>query len=545
MPIRMGITEKDHMIHSYKAAIAKQCRRFPGRAGLLAAMLLVAACASVRFDAPRTASRAFDQPLQTVLGQEYWPQLASNPGQSGLHLLVSGQDAFAARAALAQAAQRTLDLQYYIVAQDTTATVLLYDVLQAAQRGVRVRLLVDDMNVGDHESDLAMLARRPNVEVRLFNPFAQRGNFGVSRALELLGDGDRLNRRMHNKLWIADGAVAIVGGRNLGDTYFNASGGQDVGDLDVLAAGPVVSQVSNNFDQFWNSRWAVPIAVVAKTPREEGDMTAWLAEMGARVQGFRASDYVRSLRENAFAPLVRMGTVPLIVAPAQALYDAPGDENSDALAIKGPIFPMLRQFVEGAGQQVDLATPYFVPGARGVAILCGAAQRGVRVRVLTNSLASTDVPVVHVGYARYRPQLLACGVELYELRPNKLATRHLRSGFSSGASLHTKLIMVDGETIFIGSMNLDPRSQGVNSEVALRIDSRALGQQISRLFDDATAPDQVFKVELDQAGNAASFLHWDALENGRSVRYLHEPLAGTWRRWVASLLGRLVPEDLL
>ncbi len=536
------------MIQPYKDAIAKSCLRVADRVTrliVLASVLLAAACTSVRYDAPRIVSHAFDRPMETVLGQEYWPQLAASPGQSGFHLLVSGQDAFAARAALAQSAQRTLDLQYYIVAQDTTATVLLYDVLQAAQRGVRVRLLVDDMNVSDRESDLAMLARCANVEVRLFNPFSRRGKFGVPRVLELLGDSERLNRRMHNKLWIADGAVAIVGGRNLGDAYFSASTDQDFGDLDVLAAGPIVKQVAHNFDQFWNSTWAVPIGAMVGPPREGFDMKAWLTALNARVEDFRTSDYVRSLRENAVGPLVRGGTVPLVMGPAQALYDVPGDERTDTVENKGPMFPVLRQFVESAKQQVDLASPYFVPGANGVAILCAATARGVQIRVLTNSLASTDVPAVQVGYARYRPQLLACGVELYEMRPQGPVERYVRPGLSSGVSLHTKLIMVDGETIFVGSMNLDPRSKGLNTEVALRIDSLALGGQISRLFDEAIAPDRVFKVGLDQAGNAASMLHWDAIEDDQPVRYHHEPLTGVWRRWISQLLGKLVPEDQL
>jgi len=511
----------------------------------LAAVLLISGCASVRYDAPRVPSYAFDQPLQTTLGQEYWPQLASKPDQSGFHLLISGQDAFAARAALAGSAQRTLDLQYYIVSQDITTTVLLYEVLQAAQRGVRVRLLVDDLNVGDRESDLAMLARHPNIEVRLFNPFAERGKFGVGRALELMTDIDRLNRRMHNKLWIADGAVAVAGGRNLGDAYFNASSDDDFGDLDVLAAGPIVGEVSHNFDQFWNSEWAVPIAAIVGPAPQGADRGVSSAEMAARVQGFRDSGYVRTLRENAFGRLVRAGTVPLAVGQAQALYDAPGDPNTDTVETKGPIFPVLREVTVQAKKEIDIITPYLVPGPNGVALLCGAAGHGVRVRILTNSLVSTDVPVVHAGYARYRPQLLACGVELYELRPKDGPVKHMRPGLSSGAKLHTKTMVVDGQIAFIGSMNLDPRSKDLNTEVALRIDSPALGAQLTKLFNESTTLDQAFRVELDQPGNAKAALHWDTVEDHQPVRYDHEPLASPWLRLEVNLLGSLVPEGEL
>ncbi len=513
---------------------------------LLAALtLLIVGCASVRYDVPRVPSYAFDQPLLTPLGQSYLPQLAATPGQSGFHLLVSGPESLAARGALAEAAQRTLDLQYYSVAHDSTSTLLLDAALRASQRGVRVRLLVDDLNVGDRDSDLAMLAAHPNVEVRLFNPFSHRGGFGVSQVWELLGNSDRLNRRMHNKLWIADGAVAVMGGRNLGDAYFNASQDRDFADLDVLAAGPVVGEMSRSFDRYWNSEWAVPVASIVGPPPPPAERQQAWAEMTARALRFLDSDYVRSLRKTAFGGLVRTGQVPLVMAPAQALYDLPVDPHSGGAETTSAIFPVLRRFVETAGREVILVTPYLVPDERSLAVLCGVTRRGVRVRILTNSLASTDVPLVHAGYAHYRPRMLACGVTLYELRPAGPGAKAPRLGLSSGASLHTKAIVVDGEAVFIGSMNLDPRSRHLNTEVALRIDSRELGQQLTTLFDEATTLDQAFRVNLDEVGDANASLHWDAIENDRPVRYTGEPLASEWRRWVVRLLGALAPEDLL
>ena len=515
---------------------------------LVALTVLVAGCASVRFDTERVPSYAFDQPHLTPLGQTYLPQLADRPGQSGFHLLVSGQDAFAARAALSESSHRTLDLQYYIVAQDKTATMLLYSALRAAQRGVRVRLLIDDMNAGNREFDLAALVRHPNVEVRLFNTFSRRGSFGISRALELLGDGDRLNRRMHNKLWIADSAVAVIGGRNLGDVYFNASQKTDFGDLDVLAAGPVVADMARSFDQFWNSAWAVPVEAIVAAPHDDASSKFAATEMAERVAQFRESEYVRSLRTTALGRQVRAGTVPLVVAPASVLYDAPGEERAataDTADRKDTIFSVMRQSVERAQREVVLVTPYLVPGASGVALLCAVAGRGVRVRILTNSLVSTDVPIVHAGYARYRPQMLACGVELYEMRPGGLVSMPTRIGLSSGASLHTKAVVVDGDAVFIGSMNLDPRSARLNTEVALRIDSQELGRQLVALFDEATMLDQAFRVGLDEAGNVNAPLHWDAIESALPVRYAGEPLASAGRRWIVRILGALVPEDLL
>ena len=520
-----------------------------GRVGrcmlLVAAAALLTACAAIALDAPRVPSHAFDQPLQTSLGRTYFPRLASTPGQSGFHLIVSGPEAFAARGALAAAAERTLDLQYYSVADDSTATLLLDGVLRAAQRGVRVRLLVDDLNVGDSESHLVVLAGHPNVEVRLFNPFSQRGSFGLAQVLELLGDGERLNRRMHNKLWIADGAVAVVGGRNLGNAYFNASQERDFADLDVLAAGPVVAEVSRSFDQYWNSREAVPIAAVAGLAPAPSELRQAWAEIAARAGHFREGAYVRSLRKTAFGGLVQTGQVPLVVAPAEALFDVPVDSLAGSLETISAIFPVLRKYVEKARHEVILVSPYLVPGATGVEVLCGLARRGVRVRILTNSLASTDVPVVHAGYARYRPQMLACGVALYELRPGGPGAKTPRLGLSSGASLHAKAVVVDGEAVFIGSMNLDPRSGKLNTEVALRIESQELGRQLTALFGEATTLDQVFEVKLDEPGNTGSSLHWQSLENNQPVRYSSDPLASAWRVWMARFLGALAPEELL
>ena len=317
------------MIYLFSKVVIYPHHRLRARSLLVVALaVLVVGCASVRFDTERVASYAFDQPLLTPLGQNYLPHLAYRLGQSGFHLLVSGQDAFAARAALSESSHRTLDLQYYIVAQDKTATMLLYSALRAAQRGVRVRLLIDDMNAGNRELDLAMLARHPNVEVRLFNTFSRRGSFGISRALELLGDSDRLNRRMHNKLWIADSAVAVIGGRNLGDVYFNASQKTDFGDLDVLAAGPVVANMSRSFDQFWNSAWAVPVDSIIAAPHADASSKFAAIEMAERIAQFRESKYVRSLRTTALGRQVQAGTVSLVVAPASVLYDAPSKESA-------------------------------------------------------------------------------------------------------------------------------------------------------------------------------------------------------------------------
>lgn len=506
------------------------------------AALFVMGCSSDRSDVARPASSAITHPEATFLGRAATAQLKASPGQSGFHLLVSGQDAFVARAALAEASERTLDLQYYIVGEDASATLLLYQALRAAQRGVRVRLLIDDIYAVGRDFDFATLAAHPNVQVRVFNPFRLRGPLGISRLFEYLGDSARLDRRMHNKSWIADNAFAVIGGRNLGDAYFNVRTDSDFADLDILAAGPVVAQISRSFDEYWNSALAVPIAAFVKVAPATADRDQSLSRMAENAGRFRASDYAQALRATGFGTRVRQGRVPLV--PAQAtVFDT--QAQAGAAEQHQPIAPAVSQLIRGARHEVMLISPYFIPGERGVNTLCALTRRGVRIRLFTNSLASTDVPVVHAGYARYRPRLLACGVELHEMRPNALRASSTRPGLSSGASLHAKAVVVDGKSVLIGSMNLDPRSRQSNTEIAVRIENAALAGRIHALFEEATASDQAFQVGLTVPGKPDADLVWTGRENGKLVHYDSEPLAGIWRRLIAGLLGALAPEALL
>lgn len=512
---------------------------------VLAAAVLVTGCSSTRYDVPRPISHAIEHPQETFLGRTFASQIAAAPRQSGFHFLVSGQEAFLARAALAEAAERTLDLQYYIIGEDATATLLLYRALRAAQRGVRVRLLIDDMYAVGRDFDLAGLAAHPNVEVRVFNPFLRRGPLGISRLFEFMGDSARLNRRMHNKLWIADNAAAVLGGRNLGDAYFNVGGESDFADLDVLAAGPVVTEISRSFDDYWNSELAVPIGAFVREPPGAGQADLILSRLASTAERFRGTDYAAILRATDLGRLVRSAQLPLVPARAVTLYDKPDMARTDATVLHGGITAVLRNTIEAARQEVILVSPYFIPSERGVGVLCSLTRRGVRVRVLTNSLASTDVPVVHAGYAKYRPLLLACGVELHELRPGPARTGSVRAGLSSGASLHAKAIAVDRASVLIGSMNLDPRSRLLNTEIAVLVESPVLGERLAALFEDAISPDQAFHVELAEPGNGQLQLVWTGSTDGKLVHYSGEPLASWWRRIVASLLGMLAPEELL
>jgi putative cardiolipin synthase len=515
------------------------------------AAALVMGCSSARLDVPRPVSHAIDRPEETFLGRTFASQLAATPGQSGFHLLASGQEAFLARAALAESAERTLDLQYYIVAEDATATLLLYRALRAAQRGVRVRLLIDDLYAVGRDFDLATFAAHPKVQVRVFNPFLRRGPMGISRLLEYLGDSARLNRRMHNKLWIADNAAAVMGGRNLGDAYFNVGGENDFADLDVLAAGPVVVEISRSFDEYWNSEWAVPIVAFLGEPPESAQLDRVLSQMAAKAERFRETEYTRTLRATELGRLVRDGKFPLVPARARAIYEPPARPGAATVEGEAQIMLVLRKSVEAAQREVILISPWLIPSERGVGVLCTLARRGVRVKVLTNSLASIDVPVVHAGYARYRPRLLACGVEMHERRPSATQSGGARLGFTSGASLssgstlHAKAVVVDRRLVLVGSMNLDPRSRLSNTEVAVLIESAELGGQLGKLFEEAASLDQAFRVELTEPANENAALAWIGQEEGKPVRYTSEPLANWWRRLTSSVLGMLAPEELL
>ncbi len=507
-------------------------------------VLLLGGCAMPLRDVPRSPSFAVDRPLESFLGATLaTPQMYAS-GMSAFRMLMLGEEAFLARAALAQTAERSLDLQYYMVADDATARTLMFAALRAAQRGVRVRILLDDLYAVGRDDSLARLAAQPNVELRVVNPFNRRGGLVFAQLADALGN-PRLQRRMHNKVWIADNVAAVVGGRNLGDHYFAARADNDFGDLDLLAAGPVVGALSASFDSFWNSEVAVPVGALAEFMPTTAEVSAAAVGMAAEAERFRDGDYAERLRVLDLGRLLRSGQLGMeALAPASVAFDPP-DKFLDRSVRPNPILSAMRGRLEGARAELLIVTPYLIPGDAGVASLCALHRRGVRVRVLTNSLATTDVPVVHAGYAQYRPRLVACGIELHELR-RRAGERPARGiGFSSGASLHAKAVAVDRSTVLVGSMNLDPRSRDLNSEIGVLIDSPVLGARIGRLFEDATAPDQAFRVRLAAPDDPASALRWEGTDGGRPDSHDTEPLAGWWRRALARVLGAITPVALL
>ena len=508
-----------------------------GGAGLVLVAAAVFGCASLPPLAHRTASTAFLDTDGTRLGAGVTPLAQAHPGLSGIYPLVDGRDAFAARALLAHRAERSLDLQYYIWRNDLTGVLMLDALRSAAARGVRVRLLLDDNNTAGLDPTLLALDREPNIEVRLFNPFAQR----AWRSLGYLSDFSRLNRRMHNKSFTADNQVTIVGGRNIGDEYFGAADDVLFVDLDVLAIGPAVRAVSRDFDRYWNSESAYPIGTLVDRAAAEAPQT--LAERAAALRREPAAQaYLQALHTQPFVEQLAQRSLPLEWGETRLVSDDPAKVRGAARA-QARVGARLRALLGEPQRQLDLVSPYFVPGKEASATLAAIAAQGATVRVLTNSLEATDVAAVHAGYIKWRRELLGAGVSLYELRregAEQKRPKRIGSFGSSASSLHAKTFAVDRKRIFVGSFNLDPRSRDLNTEMGLVIESPALAAELDRRLTQSM-PAQAYHVRLEADGR----LVWlEQTEHG-VIRYETEPGAGFWKRVEVRILSWLPIDWLL
>ena len=483
---------------------------------------------------PRTISTVFEDPASTRLGQFFGPAADEHPGLSGFSLLSHGREAFIVRLALADLAERSLDMQYYIWDGDTTGRIIVDRVMKAADRGVRVRLLVDDPYYKASDSVKAALDAHPNVEIRLFNPLTNRR----WSALDFIFDFGRVNRRMHNKLMVSDNAAAIVGGRNIGDIYYGVNTIANYRDLDVLAVGPVVRDLSGVFDRYWNSPSTVPIAAIVDRAHGPADLDAILIRLR---EAIAAVDYPYPIDQD-LDELAAQGTElrdNLVWARGRVIADDP--ETIARAKESDHVVEFIRGRVAQLKKELLVESPYFVLPAAAQATVKALHERNVRVRVLTNSLASNDMLPAHSGYAKTRRRLLENGMELYELRPDTDAFRtgwSLLSGRSS-AILHTKAMAFDGEAVFVGSFNLDPRSAVINTEAGLYIESPELAERLTAYMATGVVPANSYRVLLDLNGEIV----WETVRNGQRVRYRDEPETGFRRRFVADL-WKLLPIDL-
>jgi putative cardiolipin synthase len=473
----------------------------------------------------------------TRLGHAVAQEVAAHPGKTGIHPLQVPREAFAARGLLAGAAERSIDAQYYIWHGDETGYLLFEALWQAADRGVRVRLLLDDNNTAGLDSVIAALDSHENIEVRLYNPLAQRN----ARMLNFVTDFKRVNRRMHNKSFTVDNQATIVGGRNVGNEYFGAGPGVTFADLDVIAIGPTVNEVSAAFDLYWSSPSAYPAAALLGQP-QPGAVEQLKAKFASVRADPESASYLASLRETRLVADLKAGKLPFEWTEARLVYDQPGktldaDSRNDLL-----LLPRLLEAAGPPAREFDLVSPYFVPGTQGTAALEGLARRGVKVRVLTNSLESTDVAAVHAGYAKRRPALLQAGVQLYELERTEAAPAAKgKTGGSSSASLHAKTFAVDRERIFVGSFNFDPRSAKLNTEMGLVLYSPALAQQLSAAFDKEV-PLRAYEVRLADDGRSLVWI--ERTPQGEKL-YHTEPNSSLTRRMGVDFLTILPIEWLL
>ena len=515
---------------------------------MFAIVTLLGACASLpeNYDSPQSFVVADSS--RTSLARQLAPQIAEHPQKSGFFPLISGNDALVARAGVMQAAELTLDVQYYIWHTDTSGRLLVELLLQAADRGVRVRILLDDLDTEGKDLGLVSMNAHPNIEIRLFNAFADRG----SRVKGFLTDLRRVNRRMHNKSLTADNQVTIVGGRNIGNEYFVGKSDTQFSDLDVLAIGPVVSEVSSAFDTYWNSAWVIPVSAFDDGAAiSADDLDQARADLVQYLDEQKSSPYAEALQSSALWQKATFADLDYSWGEASLLYDAPSKAEGTEVDGETHIGPHLLQVFDSAQQELIIISPYFVPGKELVEYFGQLVDRGVRVRILTNSLASNDVSMVHAGYMRYRIGLLKNGVELYEFKPvggdGEQEKQRSWAG-SSKASLHTKLFGVDRKLLFVGSFNLDPRSVLHNTEMGVLFESSDLAGQIGDGFDNKLLQKAYrvqFRYEPDEGDEKSAKLDWVTEENGSEVRYHKEPETSFFQRFSARFLSIFVLESML
>ncbi len=468
--------------------------------------------------------------------------MSHNKNQSGFHLLSDNTNAFVARFALATLAEKTLDIQYYIMHNDASGQYLGYAILSAADRGVKVRILVDDINLSGRDSRFKMLSQHKNIEIRIFNPLTNRDWF---RHIELLINLKRAGRRMHNKAFIADNASAIIGGRNIGDEYFDARKNLNFVDLDLLTVGPIVTDITTSFNDYWHSHWATPIEEISKTKVVRKQLLKLRRNLKDKWHHAKNTQYFQSLKHASFTQKIINRQIDFIWAEARLFYDRPEKLCKDEAEHTTHIGPQVMPYFNKTEKELLIATPYFVPGIRGTRWFKEKKKNGIDIKILTNSLAATDVTAVHAGYKKYRKQLLAAGISLFELKPtakNLLSkTGKILEG-SKQASLHAKYMVVDRQYVFIGSANLDPRSGLLNTEIGIMIDSPQLAEKTIELFNRSVSLENSYHVLLDKAGNKLS---WLTRKDDKEITFFQEPEVGFFRKLAVFIISLLPIENLL
>jgi len=498
------------------------------------ALLFLAGCASIDFDYPRSESFHLTDTADTYLARQVQPVAVTQPeGYSGFYPMNDGIDALASRLLLAHRAEKSIDVQYYLIKDDIVGRAFILSLLRAADRGVRVRLLLDDMFTSGYDIGMAALHSHPNFEIRIYNPF-HRGAAGKAKSA-VTGLG-RINRRMHNKSFTVDNQVTLIGGRNIADEYFGAREDAKFGDLDVLAIGPIVQDVSDMFDTYWNHSTALPApAFVKELDDPEGELNALRDRLAGSNEEVKQSRYAEAVLSK-ITDYISSDEKLFRWAPYQLVVDSPDKgikkQAKEAASITTPLFESLRS----AEKELIIVSPYFVPLKGGIEGLSEIQKSGVNVIIITNSLAANNQFTVHSGYAPSRKPLLRAGAQIYEVRPDaEVSGTEFVNASGAKATLHTKAFIVDDKEVFIGSFNFDPRSANLNTELGVIIRDQELAANYSELIKAALEA-QTYEVFLNEKGK----VRWRGHEDGQEVIYEKEPQT-TWGQRFAVGFVRILP----
>ncbi|MCG5074570.1 phospholipase D family protein [Paraburkholderia tagetis] len=524
----------------------------------LLSITLLAACATrppaTAFPRETSAALPSAEARATPLGVALAGPEAAHPNESGFRLLTTGTDSLQMRIALVRAATKTLDMQYYIANEDTTGKLLLGSALYAADRGVHVRMLVDDLNFHDIDRLMAALNSHPNIQIRVFNPYGSPSESVFTRTRNFFTNVDQFTRRMHNKATIVDNELAIVGGRNLGDEYFSASETLQFRDLDVLTAGPIAASVSASFDDYWNSSVSYPLSVLNHQKFDPHDLDVARDDLRKHWRETADPYNAKPLNATPLAQQIARDQLGLAWAKWEFVADSPEKISGAERGQMGDAMRSLLDRLNHAHSSVLIVSPYFVPHDAGIQAIRALTGHGVRVAILTNSLAATDAVAVQAGYSPYRVPLLEAGAELYEFKPTPSGREDARRmhvmGSRSRASLHAKAYVIDESTVVIGSLNLDPRSANLNTELALAIASPPIAHEVADMFKFATSPKVSYRVSLATPAQLASLrgtsitspLVWTDEESGMIRTYNLDPGAGFYRNVLTGLF-LLLPVD--
>jgi len=507
---------------------------------------LLTACSSLPQN-NSAANYAFEKSSNTTIEK----QVISSNRQAGLAddavtmlLLDDGIDAFVARLSLINAAHKSVDLQYYLYHSDLSGGLLTAALWQAAERGVRIRLLLDDMDMQGKDKNLSALSSHPNINIRLFNPFIR----GKNRSSQFVTQFGSITRRMHNKSLTVDGSITILGGRNIGDTYFGADDDIVFGDLDVALTGPIVEQVSSSFDEYWNHSLSYSVQLLSDYQWDDQTIESISLQIEEMLQTKQDHHYVKELKANKLGELIQSNDVKVYSGEAHLLVDSPNKITASRNKQKYHLAPQLAPHINAVKQELIIVSPYFVPGDEGLAFFAELIERGIEIKILTNSLKSNDVMVVHAGYSKYRKKLLKMGVKLYEMDSqlltsekvfNKATNKKSSIWGKSKASLHAKYFIIDRQSTFIGSLNLDPRSFYENTEIGVILDAPDLSKYVAQQFDNLINR-IAFELSLQQGD-----IIWSKTIAGKTTTYLHEPYSSWWERFKVGFVSYLPGESQL